>query len=61
MWMYQTWGCVRHVLYYTGYIGVGGWRGWGRWGELDRGGGGGYLDKFCHFGRIWDDLLHHFD
>ena len=34
-------GCVRHVLYYTGYIGVGvEGVGWGRWGELDRGGGG---------------------
>ena len=39
-----------------------GWRGWGGVGGGSlTGEGGGYLDKFCHFGQIWDDLLHHFD
>ena len=35
--------------------------GWGRWGELDRGGGGGYLDKFRKCMSFWDDLLLDFD
>ena len=39
-----------------------GWRGWGGVGGGSlTGEGGGYLDKFCHFGQIWDDLLHHVD